>query len=145
MGLEDESDIESEQEYEKSEDMNFDHIAALDIVNGVGTAYDVPIYYKEYFECADFKTHDEFPMDDFCQKVIGFVCKSDLKIMRDLRQVKGRPLRRREVIKEDEAPCQFIKAVPDSNYLSLFGECFTRIKKEKLKINLRKYASKEQL
>eukprot|EP01083_Nonionella_stella_P280356 953783_1 len=91
--------------------------------NGVGWAFGVPIYHEWYFDCADFKGIE---MKDFAFLVRIFAAKTDLEIVKDLRQIGASSgPRRRTVKKPDEAPCQFLKEVYSAEYRSLFVECFT--------------------
>merc|ERR1712228_506323 len=110
-------------------------ITALKFINGVYTAYGVPIYNNEYYACAEFEIEDAFPMDEFGELLIAFGCKSDLMITRDTRRIGGRRNRQRQIIKKDEAPCQFKKGCQDNDYRALF-KCFTKNEDEMMFIDL---------
>ena len=95
----------------------------------------------------DFKIGDEFDTTDFAKLVIGHACKSDLEIQRSgaMRQTRDGRNRDRKITKKDETDIEFIKGVPDEYYIDLFQSCFkfTKIRKEKMVIDLRHYQTEK--
>ena len=136
---------EEEDEKDVTQAMDVDIPSAITIEDGVGWAYNVPIYNQKYYDMADFKIDDEFDTADFAKLVIAYACKSDLEIQKAgaMRQVNGRN-RERIIYKKDEAEAQFVKGVPDDDYVEIFQSCFTRNKTEKMDIDLRKYQTAKQ-
>lgn len=91
---------------------------------GVGWAFDVPIYNKAYFECADFPTDHRFPTTKFAERCIDFACRTDLVVLKDMPSRGGRT--RHRIIREpDEVQAAFLKGCTDGRYRQLFVECFT--------------------
>ena len=114
----------------------------LSIVNGVGTAYGVPIYTSEYFDCAELKRDGPFPMTTFAELCIELATRKDSEIRKDqnLRPSRDGRQRRRAVVKDNEAPCLFVSGCPDPHYLLLFEQCFVSLRSTScLKMNLDEY------
>eukprot|EP01084_Bolivina_argentea_P071265 129593_1 len=131
-------------------DKSINKSGQLTIINNVGWAYGVPIYNDSYYDCADFKIGDEFDMHNFGLLCLDFAVKTDLKIMRDLRQIRngsGVRSRKREFIKWNAGEIGFFIAVSDATYRKLFAECFIFKKKKHLRlvIDLRDYCKPKKL
>eukprot|EP01084_Bolivina_argentea_P215125 365203_1 len=115
----------------------------LNIKNGVGWAYNVPIYNEYYWDCANFEIDSKFDMINFAKLCIESATRKNIEIEKELRGG-----RKRIIVKEDEADCAFINSVPDEKYKQLFEECFTWKESEmnmRLDIDLRDYCDKEKL
>ena len=101
----------------------------LSIVNGVGTAYGVPIYTRQYFECADLKQKEAFPERELALLCIELAVRKDSEIRKDqyLRSSRDGRQRNRVVVKENEDKCTFEKGCPNNRYMVLFSECFVSL------------------
>ena len=130
--------------------------SALELIDGVWTAYDVPLHSEHYHTCADFATDADFPMTDFGEKVVSFACLSDLLVRKPLRQRRnvGRKFgngvrvrkeadedRGRKIWVDDAAQFKFLKGAAGNTgrYMELFVECFTRNDQWWMDIHLEDY------
>merc|ERR1719242_641657 len=107
------------------------------------TVYGVPIYNKDYFQCTQFGTGDQFDICHFAALCIEFACKTDLVVNKSMNMRRRRDGRtsQRTVRYADEVEAAFLKGCPDSQYRQLFVGCFT-MDKSSMMLNgkqLRKY------
>lgn len=145
------SRTECKQEESYESNINFDYDdheefknnipSSISFRNNIAYAHNVPIYNKNYYECADFSTNDTyFNNNEFEVLLIRFACKSDLIIDKSdsLRvQFNKNQHRRRKICYKNEAEAAFISGVPDKNYITIFETCFTNNDNEKMNINLK--------